>query len=389
MTEFAGPANTKPVSPAITIDPYLERIAANSRAGRDDRNVPADSVDALRDSGLFRSFVPKNLGGLGVTPQEWLRTLIKVAEHDMSTAWIAGIISVHPYQIALMDERAQKEVYGENSDTAVSSSYNPFGARTRVVEGGVMLHGRWGWSSGSAYCDWVLLGAIVEGEQLLQTLLVPRKDYVIEDTWRTMGLQGTGSNDIVIEEPVFVPSYRIHKQMDGYNCVNDQPERFYNLPWAQIFAATVAAPTIGAARHALKLFLSKIKTSSTDPTKMMSDPDILRRVAEATALIDDAEATLLRNFDAMMTLIENGNKIPLSDRAKYRYQTGMIVTRMMNAVDMIFDVAGGRSVFLGADIQDIWHDIHIARAHVANNPVPLARNYGNMLLGGDNQDFFI
>lgn len=376
-------------APLINIEPYLERIAENSRTGREDRNVPADSVDALRESGLFRSFVPKKLGGLGVSPQEWLRTLIKIAEYDMSTAWIGGIISVHPYQIALMDEEAQQDVYSEDPNTGVCSSYNPFGARTSVVDGGVMLHGRWGWSSGSAHCDWVLLGAIVEGAPLLQTLLVPRKDYVIEDTWRTMGLQGTGSNDIVIEEPVFVPNSRIHKQMDGYNCVNNQPDRFYSLPWAQIFAATVAAPTIGAARHAVKLFISRIKTSSTDPTKMMGDPDILRRVAEASALIDDAEATLLRNFDAMMALNESGKEIPLSDRAKYRYQTGSIVTQMMKAVDMIFDVAGGRSVFLGADIQDIWHDIHIARAHVANNPVPLARNYGNMLLGGENQDFFI
>ena len=62
---------------------------------------------------------------------------------------------------------------------------------------------------------------------------------------------------------------------------------------------------------------------------------------------------------------------------------------MMKAIDLLFDVAGGRSVFLGAEIQNIWHDVHIARAHVANNPVPLARNYGNMVLGGENADFFL
>jgi len=388
MTKMTTLSGTKTVNP-INIAPFLKRIGSNGKVGRFERRVPDDSVKALRESGLFRALLPKSLGGIGATPQQWLQTLIKLAEQDMSTAWIGGVISVHAFQIALMDAQAQKDVYGDNPDQGVSSSYNPVGAKTKEVDGGVMLSGRWGWSSGSDHCEWVLLGTIVEGRQLLQTMLVPRADYVVEDTWHTMGLQGTGSNDIVIEEPVFVPDYRIHRQFDGYNCVNEQPQRIYNLPWAQIFASTVCAPTIGAARHALDLFTAKVGGSSTDPTKLMGDPDILRRVAEAKTLIDDAEATLMRNFDAMMALIENGQEIPLLDRAKYRYQTGTVVVRMMEAIDLLFDVAGGRSVFLGAEIQEIWHDIHIARAHVANNPVPLARNYGNMVLGGENKDFFI
>ena len=252
-----------------------------------------------------------------------------------------------------------------------------------------MLSGRWGWSSGSDHCEWALLGTIVEGRELLQTMLVPRKEYIIEDTWHVMGLQGTGSNDIVIDKPVFVPNYRIHSQMDGYNRLNDQPASLYSMPWAQIFAATVAAPAIGAARHALNLFTSKATSSSTDPTKLMGDPDVLRRVAEAKSMIDRAEANLLTNFDALMNAVNEGWEISLLDRARYRFETGSIASQMMQAVDLIFDIAGGRSVFNGAEIQEIWHDIHIIRAHVANNPVPLARNYGNLVLGGANQDFFI
>jgi 3-hydroxy-9,10-secoandrosta-1,3,5(10)-triene-9,17-dione monooxygenase len=386
ITSRAAPPET---GDAIDVGPCLDLISRNARAGREARQVPAASVEALREAGLFRSFVPRGLGGAGATPQQWLRALIRIAERDMSTAWIGGIISVHAFQIALMDRRAQQEVYGADPDRRVSSSYNPVGARTEVVEGGVMLHGRWGWSSGSGHCDWVLLGAIVEGRPLLQTLLVPRADYAIEDSWRVMGLQGTGSNDIVIDRPVFVPDYRIHSQMDGYRRLHDQPDKLYGLPWGQVFTATVAAPAIGAARHALALFAERIGSSSTDPSKGTGDPDILRRVAEARSLIDRAEATLLRNFDGLMDAIAGDEDISLLERARCRYETGSTVVRMMEAVDLLFDVAGGRSVFLDSEIQAIWHDIHIARAHVANNPVPLARNYGAMVLGGENKDYFI
>jgi 3-hydroxy-9,10-secoandrosta-1,3,5(10)-triene-9,17-dione monooxygenase len=373
----------------IDIEPVLAVVSRNAVKARAERRVPAEAVEALRASGLFRAFIPARLGGIGASPQEWLRSLIRIAEHDMSTAWIGGIISVHAFQIALMDSETQEDVYGANVDARVSSSYNPVGARTEVTDGGVMLHGRWGWSSGSAHCEWALLGAVVEGRPLLQTLLVPRSSYEIEDTWHVMGLQGTGSNDIVIHTPVFVPERRIHAQMDGYNCINGQSEPIYDLPWAQIFAATVAAPSIGAARHGLNLFIEKASSSSNDPTKLKGDADVLRRVAEVRALIDRAEQNLLANFDRMLAYINAGEPIPVIERAQYRYDTGTIATRMMQAIDTLFEVGGGGSVFSGHGLQDIWHDIHITRAHVANNPVPLARNFGNLVLGGENADYFI
>ncbi|MDH3337335.1 MAG: flavin-dependent monooxygenase [Gammaproteobacteria bacterium] len=374
--------------PVIDIDPYLENFAARGPEGRKQRQVLAESVEDLKKSGFMRSLVPSKWGGLEVPVQEFFRAQIKISEADMGTGWIAGVIAVHAFQIALMDEQAQRDVYGDDPDTCVSSSYNPVGGKTEQVDGGVKLSGRWGWSSGSEHCNWVLLGAIIAGEGY-RTFLVPRSDYEIEDTWYAMGLQSSGSNDIVIDTPVFVPDYRTHKQMDGFNCLNDQENPMYSMPWAQAFARCVSTPAIGAAKHALQLFIDNASTSSSDPTRLIGDPDILRRVAEVEYLIDEVETLLFRNFDAMTALLEAGEEIPLIDRVRYRYQAGVVITKMMQAVDMLFETAGGRSVFLGSEIQNIWHDIHIARAHVANSPVAFARNLGNMMLGGENQDVFI
>lgn len=373
---------------SIQIDSYLENFSTRSEDGRKQRRIPKENIEELKKSGFIRSMVPKKWGGLEVTPQEFFSTQIKIAEQDMSTAWVGGIIAIHAFQLALMDEEAQRDVYGDDPDACISSSYNPVGGKTEVVDGGINLSGRWGWSSGCDHCDWVLLGAIIPGEGY-RTFLVPRSDYEIEDTWHSMGLHATGSNDIVIDKPVFVPDYRTHKQMDGFNCMNDQENPMYSMPWAQTFVRVVSTPAIGAARHALRLFVENASTSSTDPTKLVGDPDVLRRVVEAENLIDQAESIMLRNFDRMMDLINAGEEVPLMDRVRYRYQASTVINDMMEAVDLLFDAAGGRSVFQGSEIQNIWHDIHIARAHVANNPVGFARNWGNMMLGGENQDFFI
>ena len=373
---------------ALNLDPHLALLAENAAAGREQRKLHEGSIAAMKEAGLFLSLLPKKLGGLELPPAEFFAAQSKIAEQDMSTGWVGGIIAVHAYQIALMDEQAQQDVYGDDPNTLISSSYNPVGGKVEPCEGGFMFSGRWGWSSGSDHCSWVLLGGIIPGEGY-RTFLVPRSDYVIEDTWFPMGLHGTGSNDIVIEEPVFVPEHRTHKQLDGFNCLHGQDSAYYNVPWAQIFIRVVCTPAIGAAKHALKLFIENAGGSSTDPTKLMGDPDIQNRVAKVVNMIDEVEAVMDRNFAQLATAAENGGQPPLNDRVRMRYQAGLVIDKMNEAVNTLFDVAGGRSVFEGAAIQNIWNDIHIARAHVANNPAGFARNLGGVMLGADNGDFFI
>ncbi|MGC6475317.1 MAG: flavin-dependent monooxygenase [Parvibaculales bacterium] len=376
----------------LDVTPALDIISKNAAEGRKNRVVPQETIDAIRDTGFFRSVLPKKYGGMEVTPQQFFKSALDIAERDMSTAWASGIIAVHAYQLAIMPPQAAEEVYASGPDTLISSSYNPVGAKVKTVDGGFELSGRWGWSSGSLHCDWVLLGGVIPDHPSgvhYRTFLVKKPDYVIEETWFPMGLHATGSNDIVIEEPVFIPEHRTHHQMDGFNCVSFQDNPMYSIPWAQMFVRVVSSPSIGAAKHALKLFIDNATTSSTDTTRLAGDPDVTRRVAECANLIDETEAIVFRNFDEMMAKVTNGEEIPMMDRVKYRYQASLVIERMMEAVDLLFNIAGGRSVYDGSPIQEIWHDIHIARAHVANNPVSFARNFGGMQLTGESSDVFV
>jgi len=366
-------------------DEAFNIIAANAAAGRANRHVLPESIKALEDCGFMRAFLPKKLGGLEATPQAFFRAQIRIAEADMSTAWVAGIISIHAFQIALMDERAQIAVYGDNPNTRVCSSYNPVGAKAEKVDGGVMVSGRWGWSSGSGHSTWALLGGVIPGEGY-RTFLIPNSQYRIEDTWNVMGLQGTGSNDVVIDEPVFVPDYMTHKRDDGFNCKHEQDSAMYNMPWAQGFIRVVNTPAIGALKSALKCFIESRTGASTDPTKLATDVETLTRIAEVQNIIDECETVLFKNFDEM----EACNWEPtIEQRVLYRYQASLVIEKAIKAIDLLYDVAGGRSVFNNHPMMNYWHDIHIARAHVANSPVSFARNLGGVMAGADNSDQFI
>ena len=371
--------------PVVT-QQILDLISSKSDEQRAAREMSKEVVDALKECGFFTMLLPKQWGGLERRPQEFFAEQVRIAEADMSTAWAGGIIAVHAFQLALMSEEAQREVYENDPNTLISSSYNPVGARAEMCEGGFMLHGRWGWSSGSGHCTWALLGGVIPGDGY-RTFLVPRSEYEIEDTWNVMGLQGTGSNDVVIPEPIFVPEHRTHKQMDGFNCINDQENPMYDLSWAQTFVRVVNSAAIGALKKAVKVFVeSKQGNSTTDMTKFAGDVETQERLAKVLNTIAELEAVMYHNFDKM----EAANWKPsLEDRIMYRYQASLVIDKAIEAIDTLFDVAGGRSVFNGHPLQQLWHDIHIARCHVANNPTAFARNLGSVTLGMENQDVFI
>jgi 3-hydroxy-9,10-secoandrosta-1,3,5(10)-triene-9,17-dione monooxygenase len=376
----------------------LDRIEAlqplfrdNAEKSRLERRVPQENIDALVEAGFFLALQPAEWGGYELDPQDFFRMQMAIARACMSTAWAGGIVAVHAFQIALMDRRAQQDVWGEDIHKRVSSAYAPMG-KVEPVDGGFRFSGRWGWSSGCDHCSWALLGGLLP-DGSYRTFLVPRTDYVIEDTWQSMGLQGTGSNDIVVKD-AFVPEYRTHKQSDGFQGTNpgvdDSSADLYRLPWAQLFVRVVSTPAIGAAMDALDIYKRLVTgKASGDVTKLAGDLATQARIASASNAIAEMTTVLFANFDAMLGKLRAGVPIALEDRILYRYQASLVIDKCIEVVDELFSSAGGSSVFRGSEIQQRFLDIHTARAHVANNPTAFARNLGAVALGADNTDFFV
>jgi 3-hydroxy-9,10-secoandrosta-1,3,5(10)-triene-9,17-dione monooxygenase len=393
-----SPVSARAVDRAAAAADMLDRVKSlqhlfreNAEQARRERRLPVENVEALKDAGFFLALQPAEWGGYELDPQDFFRMQIAIAEACMSTAWAGGIVAVHAFQIALMDRRAQEDVWGDDIHTRVSSAYAPMG-KVVPVDGGFRFSGRWGWSSGCDHCSWALLGGLLP-DGSYRTFLVPREDYVIEDTWRSMGLQGTGSNDIVIED-AFVPDYRTHKQTDGFEGTNpgidEHSAALYRLPWAQLFIRVVSTPAIGAVMDALELY-KKLVTgkASGDITKLAGDLATQARVARASNAIAEMTAVMFGNFDKMLDALRADTPITIEDRILYRYQASLVIEKCIAVVDELFSSSGGSSVFLGSEIQQRFLDVHTARAHVANNPTAFERNLGAVALGADNTDFFV
>ena len=85
---------------------------------------------------------------------------------------------------------------------------NLLGQHCRLCPHKNALPAYWQWSSGSEHCEWALLGGLIfpseGGAPEYRTFLIPKSDYEIKDTWYSMGLKATGSQDIHVND-VFSP----------------------------------------------------------------------------------------------------------------------------------------------------------------------------------------
>ncbi len=356
----------------------IPALKARAKACTADRNVPAETIAEMQDAGFFRILQPKRWGGFEMHPNAFFGVQKALAEGCMSTGWMYGVLGCHPYELALFDDQAQADVWSDDNAMLVSSTYQPVG-KVEHADGGFYLSGRWGFSTGSLHCGWVLLGAIVppkaEGDAPdMRTFLLPRSDYRIDpESWQVFGLQGTGSHDIVVDR-VFVPEYRTHRAVEGFLCdnpgqkLNDGP--LYTLPWAQVFIRSVSTAAFGGARAAIDAAMaimeSRISTNTGKASK--ADPILHAAISAAHAQTLEMELTQKTAFDELMALAEAGEPIPMEKRALFAYQSSTVVRRLARLVDDMVQLLGGRAVYMSSDIIQPWLDLNAARAHVANDP---------------------
>ncbi|WP_107984791.1 3-hydroxy-9,10-secoandrosta-1,3,5(10)-triene-9,17-dione monooxygenase oxygenase subunit [Rhodococcus sp. OK519] len=369
------------------------------RAGQveEHRQISADVIGQLTDIGFFRLLQPRAFGGFEADPRDYYAAVRSLASACGSTGWVASVVGVHPWQLALFDPRAQQDVWGENRDTLVSSAYAPMG-RAIPSDGGFFFSGRWSFSSGSAHADWVLVGGLVvdDADEPIdfRTFLVPARDYRIDDVWHTVGLRGTGSNDIVIDD-VFVPDHRTLSFASTVRCsgpgqaINTAP--LYRLPFSAVFSTTITAPIIGMADGTYSAFTTfqTGRTAAVSPLRLSDDQFMQAALAQSARDIELSWMQLERNFSEMLDFAHADVRIPVSLRVKTRRDQVSATGMAVGAIDRLFDHSGGGGLRTDTPIQRFWRDAHAGRAHVINDPHQPLVLFGRSELGQDIHDAWV
>ncbi len=354
------------------------------------RVVPDASIKELEETGFFRMLQPTRFDGLEADPVDFYTAVRDIASACGSTGWVSSVVGVHPWQVALFADEAQQAVWGSDTSVRLSSSYAPTG-KAVLTEGGFKLSGKWSFSSGCDHCSWVLLGGLVFNEdgQVIdfRTFMVPREKYQIVDVWNVVGLRGTGSNDIVVEE-TFIPEAFTLSMGETGQCKGPGQQvntsDLYKLPFHSIFTSTIATPILGMAKGAyaehVEMQQKRVRAAYVGE-KASLDPFAAVRIARASSEIDAGWALLMNNIREEQAHVERGETIPLELRLRVRRDQVLGTARAIEAIDTLFEASGGRALAEGTYLQRAWRDAHAGRVHAANDPERALQMYGAQQFG--------
>ncbi|BAD55316.1 3-hydroxy-9,10-secoandrosta-1,3,5(10)-triene-9,17-dione monooxygenase oxygenase subunit [Nocardia farcinica] len=371
------------------VEALLPTLRERAQEAEDLRRIPDETMKSLQETGFFRLLQPKQWGGYAADPVVFYDTVRRIAAACGSTGWVAGIIGVHNWHLALFDQQAQEDVWGEDTEVRISSSYAPMGAGT-AVEDGYRVSGSWAWSSGSDHATWVVVGGpvIKDGKPVdFGSFLIPRSDYRIDDVWNVVGLRGTGSNTVVVED-VFVPrhrflSFRAMNEMKSPG-LERNTDPVYKMPWGTIHPTTISTPIVGMAYGAYAAHVEhqgKRIRAAYAGEKAKDDPFTKVRVAEASSDIDAAWRQLSGNVAEEYALLKEGKEVPFDLRVRARRDQVRATGRAIASIDKLFEASGATALANGTPLQRFWRDAHAGRVHAANDPERAYVMYGTHEFG--------
>jgi 3-hydroxy-9,10-secoandrosta-1,3,5(10)-triene-9,17-dione monooxygenase len=324
-----------------------------------------------------------------------------LAEGCMSTAWVYAVLTVEPFLIAVCDDRMAQDVYAKDDSTLIcgTSGAGP-GCKVTSVDGGFRLSGRWRFASGCDHAAWTFLGAQAEeadGSRIDWRVLLPRSDYQIIDTWVVSGLKATGSRDIVVDN-AFIPAHRAIKQVDLFLCKGPgqalNTAALYRIPFGQVFALSVSTLLVGGLQGMLDEFLRYARgrvARGIGPTQM--DPVAQLVIAEVQATIDECKLMFAHNIALATGYAERNEMASIAERSKYKFHMAYAVERASVLAHRLFKAAGATGIYIeNSPLARMLGDINAGRQHVNNLYEAIGRQWGFLMLGGDeklNRDRFL
>lgn len=337
------------------------------------RHLPADLSERFARAGFYRMLVPKVYGGLEVHPTTFFDVVERIARVDGASAWCVMISATAASCSAFLSPAVSRRLFADPG-VCFAGVFAPRGTATPEIRDGVdgyRVSGRWQWGSASRNADFITGGCLVldadgkprklpNGMPLIRSMVFDPATVELLDTWDVSGLCGTGSTDFEVRE-VFVPHDR------SYSYLTDTPVDvpLFAFPRFGLLALGIAAASLGMARGAIDelCVLAGAKKPDASAKVLAQRASVQQQVAQAHALVRSARAFIGEAIDAGWSAARAG-RVETGHRSDLRLAATHAVSSAARAVDLMYGLGGGSSVYRRSSLQRHFRDVHVATQHM-------------------------
>ena len=368
MTDVCRPNVPSLLNAVREIEPIIRAHASQAESERD---LPDSVAKALREHGLYRLWRPKAFGGLEVDPMSALRVFEEVSRIDSAAGWNLQLsCAVDPFLAWFTDEGAQEILQDQNA--ILGGAFFP-PRQAVAVDGGYRVTGQTPFVSGAKQCQWFFgLAQIfdgttprlaISGEPVTLFTACPSSEAVIVDNWRTLGMRGTGSHDVLMTD-MFVPERHTALLAPRQTAGGAYQGPLYNLTiWPPV--ASLAPIATGIARAAIDELLNLAGRKSPAYTvKPLSDRSGVQLIiGEAEAMLGAARAYLYESLQHVWDKAVSGQMIDLSGKIKVQLAATHAVEAAAKAVDLVHAAVGTTGIRDEHPFQRHFRDVHTITQH--------------------------
>ena len=375
------------------IRPELERCRER---GEQDRRIPDEAYDALTRQGLFRMQVPRAFGGLELHPADSYRVYLAVSRIDAAIGWNLQIAAAAAGYGVWLGDDGLAELFANGPDLISAGTFFP-PAAARKVEGGWRVTGRTPFASGADRADWFVMPAVEmvdgaprlnpeSGQPDVMITFMPRQRVRVLDTWHTLGMRGTGSTDIEVED-AFVPDHMAGVVRPITNPPVAYSGPLYRLfPWQGVHGESI--PSIATAESAIEALVQLATTKVPNfTTTLLAERELAQHhIAKALGLVGAAKSYLFSSINAAYAAAAAGRPLSNQEKADCQLAGCFAAEAAAEAVDLVHEAAGTSGVRLNLPFERYFRDVHTLTQH-GSKSVHRYTSVGKMLYGQP-QDWF-
>ncbi|MFZ1990792.1 MAG: acyl-CoA dehydrogenase family protein [Alphaproteobacteria bacterium] len=360
---------------------YALEIAARAAEAETARTMPRDLVDSLRKAGVFGMVVPKHVGGPGIDFATTLRVIEELAAADGSAGWIAMIGCNGPYWYSHLPKERFEAIYANGPDVIGGGSTRNGGV-AEIGDGGFLVNGKWGFTSGCLHADWLYCFAIVTlagtpvpsrfpGVPRIRVVVLPAHEFTVIENWDSVGLRGTGSHDITLKDKFVREDQSFDMQMDGELALG---------PANVLAHYHMAAVSLGIAQGAFNdvVALACGGKARAYATSGIADSVLFQKtLGEVEADIMAARAMLYECSQDALERFEEWRPGDASFITRALQAIMWVTATSVRVVDACYTAGGGSSLLSASPLQRRLRDIHAVTQHwsVQNRGYVAAGNY--------------
>jgi 3-hydroxy-9,10-secoandrosta-1,3,5(10)-triene-9,17-dione monooxygenase len=387
-----SPSAIEVPDPDLTPQQLIDRARAfvprlrDEQEQTEERGAHAPELqDEFARAGFYRTLQPRSLGGHEFDVGTFLAMISELGRGCPSTAWGVALGANHVLNLSsLFAERAQREIVGPDGHLVAASRAVPGGTAVPTEDGRWAVNGRWDYASGSPYSTFVQMMVLADDDpaqtsQRAGLVWVPRTQWTLIEDWRgVLGLRGSGSHSVVIEDAVIPWDHLVFVDMMNHDVsagsigaeIHGNP--MYAGRWFGLFHAVLVAPMLGAAYAALDEYEQIIRTKPIywpPQTPRYLHHDYQNAFGSAMAYADSAAALQTQVADLYMQYCQRGadGGMPFSAEEDIRLfavaqQAGQLCWR---CIDQLFTTAGSSAARNSSRLQRYFRDISVYRSHIA------------------------